>query len=57
MSSSRLQYKKMKIEELEYAKKAVLAALEKDGCLVDMHGLSYWAERVEKLRVEIKEML
>lgn len=48
---------KKKIEELEYAKKAVLAALEKDGCLVDMHGLSYWAERVEKLRIEIKEML
>lgn len=48
---------KKKIEELEYAKKAVLAALEKDDCLVDMHGLSYWAERVEKLRVEIKEML
>lgn len=48
---------KKKIDELEYAKKAVLSILEKDGCLVDMHGLSYWAERVEKLRVEIKEML
>lgn len=48
---------KSKIDELEYAKKAVLSTLQHDGCLVDMHGLSYWAERVEKLRIEIKEML
>ena len=48
---------KKKIDELEYAKKAIISILKEDGCLVDMHGLSYWAERVEKLRVEIKEML
>ncbi len=45
------------IEQLEYAKKAVLSCLNNEGCLVDMHGLSYWADRVEKLRTEIKERL
>ena len=48
---------KIKIDELEKAKQAVLATLEHDGCLVDMHGLEYWAGVVEKLRKEIKEML
>lgn len=48
---------KNKIEELEKAKKAVIATLESSNCLVDMHGLDYWASRVEKLREEIKEML
>lgn len=48
---------KSKIEDLEYAKKAVLTILKDSKCLVDMHSLSYWAERVEKLREEIKEML
>lgn len=48
---------KKKIDELEKAKKAVLSTLEKDGCLVDMHGLEYWAGVVERLRREIKEML
>ncbi len=48
---------KKKIEDLEKAKKAVLSTLEHDGCLVDMHGLEYWAGVVERLRKEIKEML
>lgn len=44
-------------ERLEYAKKAVRTMLDKDGCSVDMHGLSYWAGEVERLRKEIKEKL
>lgn len=46
-----------KFEELEKAKKACMSILEKDSVLVDFHGLVYWAERVERLREEIKEML
>lgn len=46
-----------KMEELEYAKKAVISCLENHAVLVDMHGLTYWAERVEKLRKEILEGL
>ena len=46
-----------KFEKLEYAKQAVMSCLEKDGVLVDMHGLSYWANEVERLRAEIKEEL
>lgn len=45
------------VEELEYAKKAVKDMLEEDGVSVDMHGLEYWAGRVESLREEIKERL
>lgn len=44
-------------ERLEYAKKAVRTMLDKDGCSVDMHGLTYWAGEVERLRKEIKEKL
>lgn len=46
-----------KINQLEYAKKAVMSCLEHDGVLVDMHGLEYWAGVVEKLRKEIKEII
>lgn len=46
-----------KIKRLEYAKKAVRSCLEKDGVLVDMHGLEYWAGVVERLRKEIREAL
>lgn len=42
-----------KIKDLEYAKNAVRSCLENHNCLVDMHGLTYWAERVESLRKEI----
>ena len=44
-------------ERLEYAKIAVRTILVKDGCSVDMHGLTYWANEVERLRKEIKEKL
>jgi len=46
-----------KIEKLQYAKKAVLSTLESENCSVDFHGLSYWANRVESLRKEIKKAL
>ena len=45
------------IEELEYSKKAVEDCLKSDLTLVDMHWLVYRAERVEKLRTEIKKRL
>lgn len=44
-------------ERLEYAKKAVQSTLNNADCSVDFHGLSYWADQVEKLRKEIKERL
>lgn len=44
-------------EQLEEAKQAVKSCLEGDGVLVDMHGLTYWAKRVEVLRQQIKEQL
>ena len=44
-------------EKLEYAKKAVLTMIEKDGVSVDFHGLTYWAGEVERLREAIKEGL
>ncbi len=44
-------------EQLECAKKAVLSTLNNEGCSVDMHGLSYWADRVENLRKKIKAKL
>lgn len=46
-----------KIEELERAKQAVRDCLESEAVLVDMHGLEYWAGRVEALRREIKGAL
>lgn len=45
------------IEELEYSKKAAEDCLKSDLTLVDMHWLVYRAERVEKLRIEIKKRL
>lgn len=44
-------------KQLEEAKQAVKNCLESDDTLVDMHGLAYWAERVEILRQQIKEKL
>lgn len=43
--------------DLAYAKHATMKCAEKDGVLVDMHGLAYWAKRVETLRQQIKEQL
>lgn len=42
---------------LAYAKHAVMECAKKDGVLVDMHGLVYWAKRVETLRQLIKDQL
>lgn len=44
-------------EQLEEAKQAVKSCLESDNTLVGMHGLAYWAGRVETLRQQIKERL
>lgn len=44
-------------EQLEEAKQAVKSCLESDNTLVGMHGLVYWAERVEALRQQIKGSL
>ena len=44
-------------DKLQYAKKAVLSILEDENCSVDFHGLSYWANEVERLRKEIKNSL
>ena len=44
-------------EKLEFAKKAVKETLESEKCSVDFHGLVYWANEVERLREEIKELL
>ena len=43
--------------ELEKAKDSVRFCLEHESGLVDMHGLSYWADVVERRRKEIKEMI
>ena len=45
------------IKKLEYAKKAVISCLENANCLVDFHGLAYWAGVVELLRKEILRAL
>jgi hypothetical protein len=44
-------------EKLEYAKKAIRSMLESENCLVDFHGITYWAGEVERLRIEIKKLL
>jgi hypothetical protein len=45
------------IEKLQYAKEAVLWLVEHESGNVDFHGLSYWAQEVERLREEIKKAL
>ena len=45
------------VEELETAKKNVLWLLENSEGLVDMHGIEYWAGRVERLRELIKNSI
>lgn len=42
-------------EELHKAKENVAWCLKNSGGLVDMHGLVYWAEEVERLRKKVKE--
>lgn len=46
-----------KIKELEKAKENVRWLLDTPTGLVDMHGLEYWADVVERLRKEIQDML
>ena len=46
-----------KIEELETAKKNTQTLLDEPNASVDMHGLEYWAGRVESLREIIKNSL
>ena len=46
-----------KLDELEKAKENVKSCLDNENCLVDFHGLAYWAGRVETLRQEIKNSL
>lgn len=43
------------IEKLKTAKANVLWLLDHKSGLVDMHGLSYWAGEVERLRDEIED--
>ena len=45
------------IQELQEAKKNVIRLLENPDWLAWMHGLEYWAWRVETLRKQIKELL
>lgn len=45
------------INDLTYARHACEECLKNADTLVDMHGLAYWAGRVEQLRKEIKEQL
>lgn len=45
------------IAELETAKRNVRWLLDHANGSVDMHGLTYWAGRVESLRDKIKEAL
>ena len=44
-------------QELDKAKENVQWLLNNPDGSVDMHGLSYWAGRVEQLREDIKKML
>lgn len=48
---------KEKIEQLEYAKDAVMSCLKSANCSVDFKGIVYWAGVVERLRKEIIEAI
>jgi hypothetical protein len=45
------------INDLEIAKKNVQTLLDEPNSSIDMHGLAYWAGRVESLREIIKNSL
>jgi hypothetical protein len=45
------------IDKLVKAKDAVRWLLDHEAASVDMHGLTYWAGEVERLRAEIREAL
>lgn len=46
-----------KMDELKYAKDAVIFCLNNITGNVDWHGLVYWASEVERLREEITKSL
>lgn len=46
-----------KVKQLFEAKKAVLKCLENENIRVNLQGLAYWAQEVERLRDEIKKAL
>jgi hypothetical protein len=46
-----------KFEELATAKRNVIWLLDHPAGSVDMHGLAYWARRVETLREEVRASL
>jgi hypothetical protein len=43
--------------KLQYAKNAVIWLVNNESGNVDFHGLTYWAEEVERIRTEIKSLL
>ena len=45
------------INDLEIAKKNVQTLLDEPNASIDMHGIQYWAGRVESLRELIKNSL
>jgi hypothetical protein len=45
------------INDLEIAKKNVQTLLDEPNASIDMHGIEYWAGRVERLREIIKNSL
>lgn len=45
------------LDELATAKRNVIWLLDHPDGAVDMHGLKYWADRVEGLRKQIREAL
>jgi hypothetical protein len=45
------------IEDLKVAKSNVAWLLDHENGLIDMHGLTYWAGVVERLREEIRAAL
>lgn len=48
---------KDKFEELQKAKENVMDLLQNADALIGMHDIVYWADVVQRLRKEIKEML
>jgi len=46
-----------KLKELEEAKKNTQTLLDEPNASIDMHGLEYWAGKVERLRILINNSL
>ena len=57
MKTSTKREIKYYVLELEKAKKNTQTLLDEPNASIDMHGLSYWAKRVEILREEILTQL